>query len=388
MSLMAMFSEKEARDELGIGGIRDAISDQLFPGTSTIQTRLRYFLFVPWLFEALDARGVSSTKFAGAARNAENELLEQLLKHEQDQDGIIGRRAKGLLKRMPSSVYWSGLEAWGIREYLGSLQQYLQDADARRPGRLPVQRATEKEEDVAPTGRAWRTEVIQLRPADFPEGADMAIRREEALFLLERWRAHQPDSLLTWLALTLQEAPALPVAGRIWEHPYALEFPAAINGLVFQAQRLDVLVRGAALLYNLQLAEMDHREALVEAYRKELDGWARGEATLVHAWDPADLWTRVIGKGHGITPKTKSFVEAWLLEVKTSRDSLRASQRARALIHARESGLKGAASSRFENAAARRQWGGRAGLAPMDFRWPTVDTYLREWHAGLHGAMQ
>ena len=39
--LLQMFKESETRDELGIGAIRDSISDQLFPGTSVIQTRLR-----------------------------------------------------------------------------------------------------------------------------------------------------------------------------------------------------------------------------------------------------------------------------------------------------------------------------------------------------------
>ena len=41
------FQEKESRDELGLGSVRDSFADQLFPGTSTIQTRLRYTLFVP-----------------------------------------------------------------------------------------------------------------------------------------------------------------------------------------------------------------------------------------------------------------------------------------------------------------------------------------------------
>ena len=39
--IMALFQERESRDELGLGGIRDSIADHLFPGTSTIQTRLR-----------------------------------------------------------------------------------------------------------------------------------------------------------------------------------------------------------------------------------------------------------------------------------------------------------------------------------------------------------
>jgi len=34
-------------DELGIGVIRDAFADLLFPGISTIQTRAKYFLIIP-----------------------------------------------------------------------------------------------------------------------------------------------------------------------------------------------------------------------------------------------------------------------------------------------------------------------------------------------------
>src|ERR1017187_2196566 len=56
MDVVDLFREDETRDELGIGVIRDAISDRLFPGTSTIQTRIRYFLFIPWLFRGMNAR--------------------------------------------------------------------------------------------------------------------------------------------------------------------------------------------------------------------------------------------------------------------------------------------------------------------------------------------
>jgi hypothetical protein len=54
--IMSLFQERESRDELGLGAIRDSIADHLFPGTSTIQTRLRYMLFIPWIFQSLDHR--------------------------------------------------------------------------------------------------------------------------------------------------------------------------------------------------------------------------------------------------------------------------------------------------------------------------------------------
>lgn len=52
-----LFSEKGTRDEMGIGAVRDAFADLFFPGTSTIQTRARYFLFVPWIYGSLGSAG-------------------------------------------------------------------------------------------------------------------------------------------------------------------------------------------------------------------------------------------------------------------------------------------------------------------------------------------
>lgn len=44
-----LLSEQGAVDELGIGVIRDAFANYFFPGTSTIQTRAKYFLIVPYM---------------------------------------------------------------------------------------------------------------------------------------------------------------------------------------------------------------------------------------------------------------------------------------------------------------------------------------------------
>jgi len=114
LRILALGREKESRDELGIGGIRDSIADQLFPGTSTIQTRLRYMLFVPWIYRALEERRVSPARFADEAKRAEISLIDPLLANDDD-SGVFGRLAGGGLKRLPSSIYWAGLGRWGIR---------------------------------------------------------------------------------------------------------------------------------------------------------------------------------------------------------------------------------------------------------------------------------
>lgn len=68
LRLLALFKEKESRDELGIGAIRDAIADRLFPGTSTIQTRLRYMCFIPWIYAGLEERRVLANEMLGKGR--------------------------------------------------------------------------------------------------------------------------------------------------------------------------------------------------------------------------------------------------------------------------------------------------------------------------------
>jgi hypothetical protein len=90
--LLALFQEQETRDELGLGSIRDYLSDRFFPGTSTIQTRLRYMLFVPWILRSLEGRNGSKEQLAKEGRSAELRLIEAL-KAGGETGGVIGSSA-------------------------------------------------------------------------------------------------------------------------------------------------------------------------------------------------------------------------------------------------------------------------------------------------------
>ena len=111
--VLDLFKEQGTLDEMGLGSLRDALSDALFPGTSYIQTRLRYVLFIPWIYRRLEARKVRSSDVERAARAAEVDLIGRLEQNE-DAKGVIGVVARGSLVRLPSSLYWSALTRWGI----------------------------------------------------------------------------------------------------------------------------------------------------------------------------------------------------------------------------------------------------------------------------------
>ena len=58
--VLDLFKEQGTVDEMGLGSLRDILSDALFPGTSYIQTRLRYVLFIPWMYRRLESRKIHS----------------------------------------------------------------------------------------------------------------------------------------------------------------------------------------------------------------------------------------------------------------------------------------------------------------------------------------
>lgn len=124
MEILHLFGEHEIREELGIGTVRDSFSDTLFPGTSTLHTRAKYMLYVPWTFMLLEEKEVASHQIESRSREYETSLINALL-NAGEEEGVIGRIARKNLKLLPSYMYWSGLGIWGIRRFGGSLQQYF-----------------------------------------------------------------------------------------------------------------------------------------------------------------------------------------------------------------------------------------------------------------------
>jgi len=66
---LGLLRDRDTRDDLGIAGVRDAFSELLFPGTSTIQTRAGYFLFVPWIYRGIESAPVRAPQGAPNAPN-------------------------------------------------------------------------------------------------------------------------------------------------------------------------------------------------------------------------------------------------------------------------------------------------------------------------------
>ena len=116
MAVLHALTAPGAVDELGIGQIRDGFANLLFPGTSTIQTRAKYFFIVPYLLMELEQqRHLTPKSFLQKLNEMELNLIEPLKK--SGEKGVIGETAGRGLKRKPSSIYWSGLRTLGMFRY-------------------------------------------------------------------------------------------------------------------------------------------------------------------------------------------------------------------------------------------------------------------------------
>ena len=99
------------RDEIGLLTIHQRYADRFFPGTSVLHTRVRYALFVPWLFE--DLAGLTGPAAVRALRERERELAGRL--RDAGESQVIGGRVfPKPSSQPPSTVYWNALAVWGI----------------------------------------------------------------------------------------------------------------------------------------------------------------------------------------------------------------------------------------------------------------------------------
>ena len=370
---MALFEEKDSRDELGLGPIRDSIADHLFPGTSTIQTRVRYMLFVPWIYTMVEDMDASIERLTHEARNLEIGLIDAL-RAGGEEEGVIGRISHRQLQRLPSSVYWNGLRSWGIRTFAGSQETYFASIPDLRRRRFRTKQAADFPDTEGRNHAVWCAN-LPCRPDDLLERADFKLRGDERDFLIDRLVNAQPDSLLTHLAKAGRHADC----DFVWQHPDYTSFPDAARCLIKHAEVFSAVMHGAALLYNLMLAQRRENEKWIERYRTELSEWRAMEfdRTAVSRWSLDDFWRCIKHEGHRIRDRARRFVHRWCKLVDEHGGDIAELPTARALVQERERTLK-RSQSRFVNRTVLDKWGGRSGVDRLSFRWREANSHIRD----------
>ena len=380
--VLDLFKEQGTLDEMGLGSLRDALSDALFPGTSSIQTRLRYVLFIPWIYKKLETRRVRSMDVERAARRAEIDLIGPL-EGSEDIEGIIGVRARHSLVRLPSSLYWSALTKWDIFRPQQSQSWYHSHFDALVDGRGGVGRADDP-------GVIWSQDAhwhprLPDPPDNFSWETSFALTHDEADFLRGRLEERCAGTLLAWLARNGSDSPAEDA----WKDPDALRAPAGIRKTLELARRFSLHIEGMPLLYNLVVAERrrdvldSDEEARIHEFCASLAEWAAREAEEAQPYDPEVLWDLVDRRGGRLPYPQRLFIESWSRRIaELDPNMVAADDRLRTLVTERELRLKGA-RARLANRNRLMDWRPGVGVGRMDFRWIRVRQFLIDLHRGL-----
>lgn len=213
LSVLDLLSESGTLDELGIAPIRDGFANLFFPGTSTIQTRAKYFFLVPYALKELElSNETNPNRFLRALNETEKMCGETLLEINPNENGIIGKRSlQGgkWVKRTPADIYWAGLRKYGI--FTGgniSLSEYARASCAIKNQKSNLTKlgnrndsAEENETDDKNAGNIFKMQFwkMPLYQRSWRDKIQMSLTKEEGEFLHEQIISACPDSMLSYI---------------------------------------------------------------------------------------------------------------------------------------------------------------------------------------------
>lgn len=376
-TLLNGLREPRTLDVLGMGSVAGAFSQMLHPGTSYVHTKLRYLMFLPWIFRRIERDEVAPGDFFRRLRDDEARLID-CLRHLGRNQGVIGHRAGRKLRRMPSSIYWSALRDWGLRRLDVSMGEYAQHAAAfgrYQAGRDDDGNAT----DTIPA--MWA--ALPSPPKGFLD-ADISfeLRRQEARTLADGIRRTHPDTLLAVLCDRPETAAACAYP---WNVP-GNDLPGEVAEVVRQARCFSELTLGPQYTYNIlvarrarheldwdtkrleetQLGRLERWVEMVESRRGELHSWAKNLPTF---------WT-MLG-GNRIDQRTRAFIADIAHQAVEKPEAFKSDPTVHNAIRLREFDLKGK-RARLVGRSALENWNQRATGGQLKYRWSIAKNYLAE----------
>lgn len=276
LDVINLLSEQGAVDELGIGIVRDAFANYFFPGTSTIQTRAKYFLIVPYILrDAVDGRyGKDVNRILRAIDTEEKECGIKLLESNPKAEGVIGTRVlpKGWVARKPSDIYWNGIRTYGIFcDYGLSIPEYVslavklntQKSSAKLGNRNDE--AEENEKDDSDAGDIMNVSFwnLPIYHDNWRDNLTIELTNEEAFYLDKQIQKGAKGTLLEYVLKNRIDmnkyedfvSMAAELSEKVEEKlAYMMKLACEFNNLVYMAR----------VRFNVMLSEEENEVAVSE----------------------------------------------------------------------------------------------------------------------------
>ena len=270
LSVLDLLGEKGVLDELGVSQIRDAYSDLFFPGTSTIQTRAKYFFIVPYAFRDLEFNNqYDYLKLRKTFNNAEERCGHIFLENNPDEYGIIGKRSiqgGGWVSRTPASIYWAGLRRYGFFKRRMSIDQYIKFIAIQKQntsGVVKLGNSSDESHDDKRAGDVQKKYLFNIPTykMDWIDNLDINLTPDEGQFLKNQIIETCNGSLLAYvLKEDIHEFLDIPSFSGL----KAIDFPDEIQNNLIKADSFSEFCFALRVIYNLIVSENKNEEAVRE----------------------------------------------------------------------------------------------------------------------------
>ena len=399
-TVLALLAEKGTLDELGIGQIRDAFSDLLFPGISTIQTRAKYFITVPRILR--DYQNLTSSKKRSYKSlqkylyDRENEIAKILVSvHDESIKGIIGRTRveTGGVSRHPSEAYWNGLRTFSLVKTKLSLTEFCHQLE--RSAFHIGSAESDHNEDSDDTDSLKSKQLIQLPDQvlnwNSQDNLKIQLSHKEGEFLKAKM-SETPGIELTVAAQLFKHH----LVDKVLVENANTELSAfdELTGIMLIHEKVDseckrrlqlasefsLAIEGPHIRYNIMLAKNNDYEDSVDKYEQEYEEWlddTRSKNIFKEGCE--DEWITVSDEvNRTIKHSTRSFVKQWCeaLRQNVNHEQLNKIVSTQAIRNKGERSL-------LKRKLANNQW---MGIRRLDFRWGTARTIIQDIQDGLKHA--
>jgi len=196
MKVLQMVRDQTAIDELGLGRIRDAFANRMFPGMSTLQRRAKYFAVLPSLYyEASKLKYRNIQEVHQQIIHWEIRLTEMLLAgavSQEDRNGITGssmletalQDESKFVRYDPTYIYQTGLRTYQMIRSTASLERLIFER-SRIYHQLPEKIVTDTTSDADENAGLKQLFATSGEKYDFENGKILSVNltNREAEFI-------------------------------------------------------------------------------------------------------------------------------------------------------------------------------------------------------------
>ncbi len=327
-------------DELGVGTIRDAMSNRLFPGFSTLYTRAKYFFITPYIILDKDAKLKKKQTGKDYFRNAEvetNRLVIQFYDNHQERaaESYFGKdKRNGNLKRQPSEIYWNGIRELHLIETDSSLDQLLSDRRSLMDELLSKNRGDDTTWEQGENAQTGCVNVsYDAHWQEYIKENGLTLTRTEAETLCDRLWKYMPNSLPATLVSDedlfrlYSSASDESKNSNYIDNPFVHFVETAIDRIknaglhhnLVVAHDMALFLHGAHIAYNIQLWSKAHApEDFMNERRKEGRLWLSTLASRMLNFEGFNIVD--YSNGTNLKHTTRHFLEEMQHLVRTTND--------------------------------------------------------------------